>query len=58
MTFWGKFLCLIRVKGKFWLIFTKMHFLIFPYAFDTMNLRCVNTLNSYLFTFLDNDYDI
>ena len=53
-----KFLCFIGVKGKFRLIFTKMHFLIFPYAFSTMNPLCSNALNSHLFTFWDNNYDI
>ena len=59
---WGSiaemFSCFIGFKGKFWLIFTKMHFLMFSYALNTMNLRCAKTLNSHLFTFLDNNCDI
>ena len=59
MTSWGKILyAWLELRGNFGWFLQKCIFLIFSYAFNTMNLRCANNLNSHSFTILDKNYDI
>ena len=57
-TFWGKIFILDWSYGEILADSYKNVFFDIFLRFNTMNLRCANTLNSLLFSFLDNNYDI